>query len=71
MKLYGVEGTPLDKILTTKGYKPMERCLMLGFTDGESEFAKAVKKKLHKICKSFGAMYTHRVQTSTLYSSQK
>lgn len=58
MKLYGVEGNPIDKILTMRGYKAMERCLMLGFTDGESSFTKVVKKKIHKICKNYGAMYT-------------
>lgn len=58
MKLYGVEGTAIDKMLSARGFKPMERCLMLGFTDGESRFTKVVKKNIHKICKSFGAMYT-------------
>ncbi len=58
MKLYGVEGTPIDKALSSRGFKPMERCLMLGFTDGESSFTKVVKKKIHKICKQYGAMYT-------------
>jgi alkyldihydroxyacetonephosphate synthase len=27
LKLYGVEGTILDKIINLFGYKPMERCL--------------------------------------------
>ncbi len=58
MKLYGVEGTAIDKLLIARGYKPMERCLMLGFTDGEKDFTKVVKRKLHKVCKKYGAMYT-------------
>lgn len=57
LKLYGVEGTPIDKVMNMKGYKPMERCLFLGFTEGEKDFAKLVKRKLHKICKKHGAMY--------------
>jgi alkyldihydroxyacetonephosphate synthase len=58
LKLYGVEGTPIDKIMTMRGYKPGERCMFLGFTDGEKDFTKVVKKKVHKICKQYGAMYT-------------
>ncbi|WP_069649035.1 FAD-binding oxidoreductase [Caloranaerobacter ferrireducens] len=57
LKLYGVEGTILDKIMTLKGYKKMERCLFLGFTDGEKGFTKNLKRKLHKVCKKYGALY--------------
>lgn len=58
LKLYGVEGTVIDKIMAVRGYKPMERCLFLGFTEGEKDFSKLVKRKVHKICKKYGAMYT-------------
>lgn len=58
LKLYGVEGTVIDKLMAARGFKPMERCLFLGFTDGETGFTKNVKRKVHKICKSYGAMYT-------------
>ena len=58
MKLYGIEGTVLDKIMTMKGYKKGERCLFLGFTDGEKSFTKVVRRKVHKICKKYGAMYS-------------
>lgn len=58
MKLYGVEGTGIDKIMSLRGYKPMERCLLLGFTDGEAAFTKVVKKNINKICKKYGAMYS-------------
>ncbi len=58
LKLYGVEGTPIDKMMNLKNFKQGERCLFLGFTDGEEAFTKVVKKKVHKICKAYGAMYT-------------
>lgn len=58
LKLYGVEGTAIDKIMTLRGYKPGERCMFLGFTDGEKAFTKVVKRKVHNICKKYGAMYT-------------
>ena len=58
MKQYGVEGTPIDSMMTLRGYKPMERCLLLGFTDGEKDFTRVVKRNIHRICKRHGAMYT-------------
>lgn len=58
MHLYGVAGTPIDKALTLRGYKDGERCLMLGFTEGEKHFSKNVYRQLRKICKRYGAMYT-------------
>lgn len=57
LKLYGVEGTPIDTAMKLKGYKEGERCLFLGFTDGEKGFTKNIKRKVHKICKDYGAMY--------------
>lgn len=58
LKLYGVEGTVIDRLIALRGYKPMERCLLLGFTDGEKHFTRVVKRNVHKICKRYGGMYT-------------
>lgn len=58
MKSYGVEDTVIDKILVLRGYKPMERCLFLGFTDGERNFTRVLKRNVHRVCKRYGAMYT-------------
>ncbi len=57
LKLFGLEGTLLDKWMTRRGYKPMERCLCLGHTEGEKNFSRHVKKRIKKICRSFDAMY--------------
>jgi len=57
-KLYGVEGTVIDKFVTSMGYRPMERCLLLGVAQGEKNFAKNVKSNIKKIAKSYGAIYT-------------
>ncbi|MTI68146.1 MAG: FAD-binding oxidoreductase [Firmicutes bacterium] len=57
LKLYGVEDTILDKMMDLKGFKKMERCLFLGFTDGEKKFTKNIKRRVHSICKKYGAMY--------------
>jgi len=56
LKLYGIEDTIFDKLMSLKGYKPMERCLFLGTSDGDKDFTKLVKKKVHRICKKHGAM---------------
>lgn len=57
-RLYGVADTPIDKVLTARGYRDGERVLMLGFTEGEKYFSKNVKKRVHDICKKYGAMFT-------------
>jgi alkyldihydroxyacetonephosphate synthase len=57
LKLYGVEGTALDKLIQLRGFKPMQRCLCIGHTEGDKDFSKLVKKKIRKICKQSGAMY--------------
>jgi alkyldihydroxyacetonephosphate synthase len=58
LKLYGVEGTPIDSMMNLRGFKKGERCLMLGFTDGEKSFSKLVKKNIMKVCRRYHAMYT-------------
>jgi alkyldihydroxyacetonephosphate synthase len=65
MKLYGVEGTVIEKILNMRGYKPMERCLFLGWTEGEKSFAANMKRKIKKICRKYSAMYTTGYITSS------
>lgn len=56
LRLYNVDETPLWKLLNSKGYKDMERCLFLGFTDGEKGYSKNVAKNIKKIAKQFGGM---------------
>ncbi|MBF0118683.1 MAG: FAD-binding oxidoreductase [Desulfobacterales bacterium] len=57
LKLYGIEGTPLDTLIRFRGYKPMERCLCIGHTEGEKYFSENVKKKIKEICANNGAMF--------------
>ncbi len=56
LKLYGVEGTPLDTYIRMRGFKPMARCLLLGRGDGEKGFSRHVRKMASRICRSYGAM---------------
>jgi len=57
LKLYGIDGTLLDKGMQLRGFKPMERSLFLGSCEGEKNFAKNVKKQVKKICRRHGGMY--------------
>ncbi len=57
LKLYGIDGTILDKLMQLRGYKPMKRCLFLGTTEGEKNFTRNVKRQVKKICKKHGGMY--------------
>ncbi|MEG1808532.1 MAG: FAD-binding oxidoreductase [Oscillospiraceae bacterium] len=56
LRLYNVDETPLAPLLDLCGYKDMERCLFLGFTDGECGFSKNVAKNIKKIARRFGGM---------------
>jgi len=57
LKLYGVEGTWIDRLIRLRGFTPARRCLCIGHTEGERGFSKNVKACIKKICKKHGAMY--------------
>jgi len=56
LHLYGVSESPIAKVFAAKGFKPMERCLFLGWSEGEKGFAKNVAKNIKKIARKFGGM---------------
>lgn len=56
LRLYNVDETPLQRIFDLRGYKDMERCLFLGFTDGGKGYSKNVAKNIKRIAKQFGGM---------------
>ena len=58
LKLYGVEGTLIDRWINIRGYKAMERCLLIGQVDGDASITGVIKKNIHKVCKKHGALYT-------------
>lgn len=63
LKMYGVEGTVIEKILAMKGFRKGEKCMLLGLADGDKSFTKVVKRNIHKICKKYGALYTTKFVT--------
>lgn len=56
LRLYNVDETPLENLLKIKGYRDMQRCLFIGFTDGEKGFSKNIAKNIAKIAKRHGGM---------------
>lgn len=56
LKLYNVDETPLQPLLDKFGYKDMERCLFLGFTDGEKGYSRNVARNIAKIALKHGGM---------------
>lgn len=56
MRLYGVDESPLAKLFKIGGYKPMERSLFLGWSEGEKGFAKNVARNIKRIARKHGGM---------------
>ncbi len=57
LKLYGVEGTLLDRVMRFRGFMPGRRALMIAAANGEKNFAANIKKRVRGICRRRGAMY--------------
>jgi alkyldihydroxyacetonephosphate synthase len=55
MRTYHIRGTAADKLLQSIGYKPMERCLMLGTADGDPQFSRLIAGKIRRICRKYSA----------------
>lgn len=57
-KLYGVEGTPIDTLVSLRGFKKGRRCLLLGTADGDAAYTSVVKRRVRQVCRAHGGMYT-------------
>lgn len=56
LHLYNVDETPLKLLFDIGGFKPMKRCLFLGFTNGEKGFSKNCARNVKRVCRKFGGM---------------
>ena len=56
LELYGVNGTILEKLFNARGYKEHQRCLFLGWSEGEIGYAKNVAKVIKRIARKYGGM---------------
>jgi alkyldihydroxyacetonephosphate synthase len=57
MRLYGIEGTVLDRFISLRGHVPGERCLLIGQADGQRGFAANLKRVAKRICRRQGGLY--------------
>ena len=55
MKLYHIEGSLADTALQKLGFEPMQKCLLLGFTDGEKDFSRNIDRKIRRIFRKYKA----------------
>ena len=57
LKLYGIEGTIFDRLMTLRGYRPDKRCLFIGTADGNRSYTRNVRRQVKKIARKNGGMY--------------
>lgn len=55
MRIYYIHDSPADSLIKMLGFKPMQRCLLLGSVDGDSGFTKLVRRKINIICRKYNA----------------
>ncbi|NLB71019.1 MAG: FAD-binding oxidoreductase [Chloroflexi bacterium] len=55
MHLYHISDSIANTLLTKMGFKPMQKCLLLGFTDGEKDFCRNMDRKIRRICRKYKA----------------
>ena len=56
LKLYGIEGTIFDRLMTLCGYQPNKRCLFIGTADGAASLTSNIKRQVKKIARKNGGM---------------
>ncbi|MEW6531195.1 MAG: FAD-binding oxidoreductase [Thermodesulfobacteriota bacterium] len=57
LRLYGIQGSIIDKLMRARGFRPSARCLFVGRSQGERGSTKSVKRNVMKICRRYGGMY--------------
>jgi alkyldihydroxyacetonephosphate synthase len=55
MHQYHIADSLADTWLKKLGFQPMQKCLMLGFTDGEKAFCRNINRKIRQICRRHAA----------------
>jgi alkyldihydroxyacetonephosphate synthase len=57
MHMYGVTESPLRHVFNSKGFRPGEMCLYLGFTNGEAGFSRNCAKNVHRVARRYGGIW--------------
>jgi alkyldihydroxyacetonephosphate synthase len=55
-KLKGISDTVVDKVMRRRGFKPMERCLLIATAEGEKGQAEHIRKMASRIARKHRAM---------------
>lgn len=56
MRMYSLHGTPADSALQMLGYKPMQRCLLLGTADGAAGYTASLARAVRRITSKNAAL---------------
>ena len=56
LKIYGIDSPLFERFLARRGLAPMKRSLLIGTAEGDRGHTRLVKKRVTRICKSYGAM---------------
>jgi len=56
LRMYNLYQTPADSALQALGYKPMQRCLLLGTADGAASYSGSVARAARRIAHSHAAL---------------
>jgi alkyldihydroxyacetonephosphate synthase len=56
LRMYHIHATPADTGLRLLGYRPMQRCLLLGMADGEAGYTRNVLRAVRRISRRYGAL---------------
>lgn len=56
LRMYGLQATPADRVLQGLGYKPMQRCLLLGTADGAKSYTGSVVRAVRRIAGQHSAL---------------
>jgi alkyldihydroxyacetonephosphate synthase len=64
-KLKGISDTVVDKVMRRRGFKPMERCLLIATAEGEKGQAEHIRKMASRIARK------HRAMSLTSYAVEQ
>lgn len=56
LKLFSIHGTIADSFMRLRGFRPMQKCMLIGTAEGERGYARHVKSMIGNICGKYGAM---------------
>lgn len=56
MRMYSVDESPLRHLFHVRGFKEGEKCLYLGFTNGERGFSKNCVRNVRRVAHKYGGM---------------